>query len=46
MNVKIGIKSINDFFIEFTGTSESSSEALIAIDDIELNPIEHCQGNF
>lgn len=42
--VQISIQSSTDYFIEFNGVTGMNAESIIALDDIQLNTIDKCQG--
>lgn len=42
--VLITIESSTDYFVEFNGATGKTHESIVAVDDIQLNTIEKCQG--
>jgi hypothetical protein len=41
--VYVSLRPINDFFIEFNAITAYNDDSIIALDDISLHTIEHCQ---
>lgn len=46
MTAFLGIKTRNDFYLEFKGEMELNTNSIVALDDISLHPIERCQRTY